>query len=183
MKEEIYCELCLFPREKGKECEGCKLLEEFFPNPKQEKEDQRRCKCGTYIKLIDDEFVCTKCARHYGYTYTRDCEIAVNYNKTRQRYNIKYYLETKLKKFKLQDQDKGFLENMFRAVLFAYRKCNTGRKALINLDFILVKLFRLLQIPEKEKMCKPIKTKSTRKKYETLWKQICEINKWEYHSD
>ena len=85
-----------------------------------------------------------------------------------------------MKRFNLDDTQKEILKDKISSVLFAFRECRGERKVLIKLDFIFGKLFRLMGLLEKETMCAPVKTITTRRKYEDFWEDICRINNWEY---
>ena len=174
----VFCELCGFPSNTTDDCIGCKALEELEPLPV--KEDPKRCKCGAYIRHIDEGYVCIRCGRHYGYGYVMDHELMGNSRRAKQQYNIKYHLKNIITRFKLNDEEKSILKEMFVLVLYAYRKCSENRKSMIKLDFVFKKLFGLMKLPDKEAMCKPVKTQSTRKKYDALWRKICGINSWDY---
>ena len=123
--------------------------------------------------------MCTKCGRHYGYNYVIDYDLLAN-RCVRRLYTIKYHLGNKIKRFNLDDTQKDILKEKISSVLFAFRQCRGERKVLIKLDFIFGKLFRLMGLPEKETMCIPVKTITTKRKYEDFCKEICRINNWEY---
>ena len=153
----------------------CEIINE---GPEKHHKNPNKCQCGSFIEQVGNELLCLndQCGVHHGYIY-----VFTDYQfyKKRPSYNIKYHLKKKLGQYKLNDNCKVKFLDYFNSALYAYRQCSNKRH-LIKLDFIFRKIFKLMELHESASRCKPVKTKWIRKKYETIWCNICRINDWEY---
>lgn len=139
--------------------------------------------CGHKKQHIEMETVCTNCGLHYGYDFVNEyIDFSLNKYKIRRKsvYNRKYHIENTLFKFNLTRTERNEFNKYITKVEQSYDQINNHKAEILKLEYIYFKIFELMKLPEKQKLCRPVKGKAVLDRYERIWKQICELNNWQY---
>lgn len=148
-----------------------------------EAKDSTLCECGHHKEHIGKETVCTNCGLYYGYDYINEfIDFYENMYKIRRKsvYHRKYHIDNTLFKFRLTRTERDNFDKFMKKVEQSYNQINNCKKGMIKLDYIYYKIFQLMELPNKQQICKIVKSKSVLNRYKVIWKQICDINNWEY---
>ena len=131
-------------------------------------------RCNSKISKLDKEYVCTNCGAHYGYGFANEY---IDYNKYRNKfgkrsvYRRKYHVMNLLQNNSTTDEMKLFMKYFKQIEQIQDKLLNKKRKHL-KFSFIFTKIYELMGLDDKAKMCTPIKSSSTKKYYDELWEQI-----------
>ena len=155
---------------------------EMYSGKEEEKQiPSNQCECGNKIEQIGNEHVCLSCGRHYGYEYATEY---VNYYenlyniKRKSVYKRKYYLEKVIRKYNIPNSRMNEFQQYFNGIVKAYQNHTFYKKRMISFNYLFRKVFEMMDLKQQIEMCIIIKNKRTLKKYDTVWKQICEFNGW-----
>ena len=164
-------------------CLGC--LNDSLKNDNNEIEakDYTLCECGHKKENIDNAIICTHCGLHYGYDYANEfVDFYENMYKIKRKsiYHRKYHIDNTLAKFNLTRTEKDNFNKYMRNVEQSYNQIDNYKKGMIKLEYIYYKIFQLMKLPDKQQLCRIVKGKSVLNKYNGIWRQICDINKWKY---
>ena len=139
------------------------------------------CECGKEMEQTGEEHVCLSCGMHYGYEYAKEY---INYYENlynirkKSIYKRKYYLEKVIIKYKLTSEQREEFEEYFGKIEDAYKHCTFYKKRMIAFEYLFRKVFEMMGLKKQIKMCKPVRNKNVLRKYEGVWKTICEHNGW-----
>ncbi len=98
-----------------------------------------------------------------------------NYSRsTTKRYNVKYHIAKQIIKFNFTVAEQQLFWQLIKPFLNIKIP---GRQKNIKFDFIFVKIFNLMTISDDRKqylisLCKPVKCKSVKQKYELIYNNI-----------
>ena len=120
--------------------------------------------CNDTCEVFDNERVCLNCGTHNGYNLITGCA----YSQKKTIYHRKYHLDKYLVEYDLSSANRQRFEDLFYKIIKVLDQIE-GRKRSIKFEYIFQKIFKILKI---EKETKLIKTKSTREKYNRIWKQV-----------
>jgi len=130
------------------------------------------CECGSTISQFPNERVCTNCGLHYGYGYATEY---INFFENKYKiyrksvYKRKYHIDNMLFKFGLDyDEHTKFLEYFKKVEIIKA----PNKKRSIKFDFIFMKIFEMMKLPDKAKICKVVKSKCIIKRYEKFWANV-----------
>ena len=123
--------------------------------------------------------ICKNCGVFYGYDYSTEY-VDFNINKYRiykkSIYRRKYLIYNKLdslcinEKYQISCNEREKVINVFNEIDKILSQINQNRKRMININFLLKKIFNTLNIDVKEI---PIsKSKNTLHRYENYWNKI-----------
>jgi hypothetical protein len=98
-----------------------------------------------------------------------------NYSRpTTGKYNVKYHIAKKITKFNFTVAEQQTFWQLIKPFLNIKIP---GRQKNMKFDFIFVKIFNLMTISDDRRqslisLCKPVKCKSVKRKYEEIYKNI-----------
>ena len=147
---------------------------------KQSKKTDQCCDQPEIVK--DNIIVCKKCGTVQGYTPLIEY---VDFYQNKHRfyrksiYQRKYYIEkiingmAEKNDFQITVKNKDKILRIFDEIGKVIQSVNKDRKRMININFILQKIFKMLNLPHEK--IKTMQSEITLEKYDQYWKDIMSL--------
>ena len=154
-----------------------------FCNKQISKHTKKTEQCCDQPEIVkDNTIVCKKCGTVQGYTpLIKFVDFYQNKHRFHRKsvYQRKYHIENIMNNiavkngFQITVKNRDKILRIFNEIGKAVKSVNIDRKRMININFILKQIFRMLDLPFEK--VKTSKSRKTLQSYELFWKDILSL--------